>query len=279
MGLKLIIETVVGMISVFMALLFLGAHSEGKAIDAGLLVMMFALLPLFGVSAVFFIGRYLGKHGYRREDVKRLHLILEENWDRGGRFVKDVQEIIGYHIIAWYLLCMAFFMTGNVVEAAISVVAIFIKIFSFTPPLFLLMWQWIIDIPFTLYALASGKEWTVTSARDVGLWIINASLFSTGLLVSVCFLGHKLEGSSLEMVDELLRLGRNDHIIKNLLLLSAQSAAFGTVEAYLFPKRGGKLGFLFLLVVATFGAAIAWDMLRGVQPSFIFINLSPNLLP
>jgi hypothetical protein len=260
-GLKLIIETVVGMISVFMALLFLGAHSEGEAIDAGLLVMMFALLPLFGISAVFFIGQYLEKHGYQREDVKRLHLILEENWGR-DRFVKDVQEIIGYHIIAWYLLDMAFFMTGNVVEAAISVVAIFLKIFSFTP-LLLLMWQWIIDIPFTLYALASGKEWTVTSARNTGLWIIKASLFGAGLLVGVYFLGHTVESSSLEMVDELLRLGRSDHLIKNLLLLSAQSAVFGAFEAYLFPKRG-KLGFLVLLVVAIFGAAIAWDIVLGV---------------
>ncbi|MDI3474854.1 MAG: hypothetical protein PWQ79_1671 [Thermococcaceae archaeon] len=57
-GLKLIMETVVGMISIFIALLFLGARSGGT-IDAGLLVTMFALLPLFGVSALFFIGRYL----------------------------------------------------------------------------------------------------------------------------------------------------------------------------------------------------------------------------
>ncbi len=114
-GLKLVIETVVGMISILMALLFLGGARSGReTIDAGLLVTMFALLPLFGVSALFFIGRYLEKHGYRREDVKRLHVILEENWGR-DRFVKDVQEIIGHHIIVWYLLGMALFLTGNVV--------------------------------------------------------------------------------------------------------------------------------------------------------------------
>lgn len=111
-GLKLIIETVVGMISILMALLFLGARSGGETIDAGLLVTMFALLPLFGVSALFFIGRHLEKHGYRREDFKRLHVILEENWGR-DRFVKDVQEIIGHHIIVWYLLGMALFLTAE----------------------------------------------------------------------------------------------------------------------------------------------------------------------
>ncbi|NJF25336.1 hypothetical protein [Thermococcus sp. Bubb.Bath] len=117
---------------------------------------MFVLLPFFGVSVTFFIGRYLEKHGYQKEDVKRLHIILEENWGR-GRFVKDVQEIIGHHIIAWYLLSMALFLTGNVVGAAISVVAMFLEIFSFIP-IFLLMVQWTMDIPFSLYALASGEE-------------------------------------------------------------------------------------------------------------------------
>jgi hypothetical protein len=36
----------------------------------------------------------------------------------------------------------------------------------------------------------------------------------------------------------------------------------GAIEAYLFPKRS-KLGFLVLLVVAIFGAAIAWDIVLG----------------
>lgn len=221
---------------------------------------MFALLPLFGVSALFFIGRHLEKHGYRREDFKRLHVILEENWGR-DRFVKDVQEIIGHHIIVWYLLGMALFLTGNVVGAAISVVAMFLEIFSFIP-IFLLMVQWILDIPLTLYALASGKEWTVTSARDLGLWIIKTSLFGAGLLVGVYLLGHTVGGSSLEMVDELLRLGRSEHLVKNLLLLSAQSVAFGAAEAYVFPKHK-KLGFLVLLVVGAVGVAVVWDIIRG----------------
>lgn len=96
-GIKLIIETVVGLIVIFIALLFLVAHGNGETIDAGLLVTMFVLLVPFGISAVFFIGRYLKKHGYRREDVKRLHVIIEENWGR-DRFARDVQEIIGYHL-------------------------------------------------------------------------------------------------------------------------------------------------------------------------------------
>ncbi|ASJ02252.1 hypothetical protein A3L09_02695 [Thermococcus profundus] len=259
-GLKLIVETVVFEIIVLMVLLFFAARSSDVPVDVGLLATMFALLIPFGISAVFFLGRYLEKHDYRREDVKRLYIALEETWGR-DRFVKDVQEIIGYHIIAWYLLGMAFFMTGNVVEAAISVVAISLKIFSFTP-LFLLMWQWIIDIPFTLYALASGKEWTVTSARNTGLWIIQASIFGAGLLVGIYFLGHTVENSSLEIVERLLKLGRNGHIIKNLLLLSVQSAVFGAVEAYFFPKRK-KLAFLVLIAVAALGTVIVWDMLLG----------------
>lgn len=101
------------------------------------------------------------------------------------------------------------------------------------------------------------------SAKDLGLWIIQVSLFGAGLLVGVYFLGHTVESSSLEMVDELLKLGRNDQLLKNLLLLSAQSAAFGAVKAYLFLKHK-KLGFLVLLVVGAVGAAVVWDILREV---------------
>ncbi|NJF25337.1 hypothetical protein [Thermococcus sp. Bubb.Bath] len=58
-----------------------------------------------------------------------------------------------------------------------------------------------------------------------------------------------------------MKMGRNDQLLKNLLLLSVQSTAFGAVEAYLFPKRK-KLAFL-VLAVAVSGAVIVWDVLRG----------------
>lgn len=184
--------------------------------------------------------------------------------------MKDVQEIIGHHLIVWWLLDMALLWTEDVVGAVISVAVIFLLVFSFIP-LFLFMVQWIVAIPLDLYFLASGEEstvpsasyrgrWTPPSAKDLGLWIIKASLFGVGLLVGVYFLGHTVESSSLEIVDELLRLGRNDQLLKNLLLLSAQSAAFGAVEAYLFPKHK-KLGLLVLLLVATLGAVVFWELL------------------
>ncbi|MDI3474853.1 MAG: hypothetical protein PWQ79_1670 [Thermococcaceae archaeon] len=184
--------------------------------------------------------------------------------------MKDVQEIIGHHLIVWWFIDMALLWTEDVVGAVISVAVIFLLVFSFIP-LFLFMVQWIVAIPLDLYFLASGEEstvpsasyrgrWTPPSAKDLGLWIIKASLFGVGLLVGVYFLGHTVESSSLEMVDELLRLGRNDQLLKNLLLLSAQSAAFGAVEAYLFPKHK-KLGLLVLLLVATLGAVVFWELL------------------
>jgi len=257
-GLKLIVEMVVFGILILLALLFLGVRSSGEAVDPELLATMFLLLVPVGISTTFFLGRYIEKRGYRKGDVKRLHVILDENWDDGD-FVRDVQRIIMDHLILWWLLDMALVLTGNVVEAAISVMAIFLEFFAFVP-VFLLMVQWILEIPFDLYALASGKEWTVTATRNTGLWIIRASLFGAGFVAVPYILAHTIGGSSLEMVERLLRLGRNDDLIKSLLLLSAQSAAFGAVEAYLFPKRG-KLGFFLLLVVAVMGAAVMWKTL------------------
>lgn len=78
------------------------------------------------------------------------------------------------------------------------------------------------------------------------------------MIVGVYLPGHRVERSSLEIVERLLKLGRSDYLIKDLLL-SAQSVAFGAVEAYLFPKRR-NLSFVVLLVVAALGGVIAGNM-------------------
>jgi hypothetical protein len=78
-GFRLIIETVVFEIIVLMVLLFFVARSNDMPVNVGLLVTIFVLLIPFEISAVFFLGRYIEKHGYLWKDVKRLYIILEEN--------------------------------------------------------------------------------------------------------------------------------------------------------------------------------------------------------
>ncbi|WP_148882976.1 hypothetical protein [Thermococcus aciditolerans] len=140
----------------FWIVMWLFIPATRRNLNATNLFAAFSLLVPFLLSARHFVGKALESYGYSREDVRRLPEILEKTWGR-NYLPKEVQEIIGRHIMFWGFFATAVIGTGNLTEGIIGMTSIFAVIFSFFI-LLVSMVIWVIVLPLSTYRILTGKE-------------------------------------------------------------------------------------------------------------------------
>ncbi|NJE45964.1 hypothetical protein E3E35_00780 [Thermococcus sp. GR7] len=208
------------------------------------LLIVLLLLAIFLLTAPHFVGKALEDYGYSREDVRRLPEILEKTWGR-SYLPKEVQDIIGRHVMLWGFFATAVIMTGNLVEGVIGTASVFAVIFAF----FIVgvsMAIWIIILPLSIYRVLTGKEPDKTLLKFVILY----TLVFTGILIVVRLIAlHVNPGNPAEFLDYFFRFGRNTRVFNGLLKLSGLNVLFGLAGFYA-PRKIGRLSVPVMLAIA-----------------------------
>jgi len=208
------------------------------------MIMFFALIIL---SMTFFIGKILEKHGYRKKELKKLHVILEEHWTdpwEQGYLLYDVQRSIIYHLLLWGFLgtiLLQFKDFSLVLVSFVSIIFMLIEIY----PLFATMVAWLLCIPLYLF----GNE----KSKGLFEFIALSSLVgASGILLIWSIASHLVTIKYPQPVSNMFLTESNLFIVKNLLVLSILNVFFGMSGLYLPQRVGRKQTGAILLMIAMF---------------------------
>jgi len=220
-------------------------------------LLVFALLPLFLLVALHFVGRALERYGYSRRDIRKLPEIIERT-HRRLYLAKEIFDTITSSLMFWGLFSSAVLLTENPLLGIVNAIAMFALIFSFFI-LLISMVIWVLGFIPCLYRLLRGRE----PHKSFLVELMKFNLILTGILLAVRLIAlHAGNVSAPHYIMELIAFGRNDRVFESLLELSALNFLFGLVGFY-GPKRIGKATALLLTLIVTAQLWVAWELLFG----------------
>ncbi|NJE05659.1 hypothetical protein E3E36_05780 [Thermococcus sp. M36] len=248
-----------GFLIAFWVAMWLFIPDTRKNLNAVNLIAAFSLLVPFLLSARYFMGKALEGYGYSRGDVKRLPEILEKTWGR-SYLPREVQEIIGRHIMFWGFFATAIIMAGNLVEGVIGTASVFAVILSFFV-LLVSMVIWAIILPLSIHGTLSGEK--PHEGLLMGL-AVKYNLIFTVILIAVRLMTlHFNPPNPGEPLEKFLSFGRNTRLFESLLELSAINVLFG-IAGFYGPRRIGKLAVPVLLAIVVAQLWVMWRLLVGI---------------
>ncbi|AEC51892.1 hypothetical membrane protein, conserved [Pyrococcus sp. NA2] len=141
-------------------------------------LLVFALLSIFLLVALHFVGKALERYGYSQGDVRMLPEIIERA--HGQLYLaREIFDIIARALIFWGLFSTAVLLTENPLLGIVNAVAMFALIFSFFV-LLISMVIWVLFIP-CLYRLLRGRELN----RSFLVELVKLNFIFTAILLTV----------------------------------------------------------------------------------------------